>query len=131
MGWRSLPWVLNSWAQPAARAALRRCLSVVRTSRSSSACRRAAAALRRPYPNEATLTNGLAAAADTTATKAVLKFPGDPQTWFRLAAFQLGTLDHPNEAADTVQGAIYLDPRSYAYRMLYLQARARARELER
>jgi O-antigen ligase/polysaccharide polymerase Wzy-like membrane protein/tetratricopeptide repeat protein len=63
--------------------------------------------------------------------QAVLKFPGEPQTWYQLAAFQLGTLDHPREAAATVQGAIYLDPRSSAYRMFYLQARARARELER
>jgi hypothetical protein len=63
--------------------------------------------------------------------QAVLKFPGEPQTWYQLAAFQLGTLDHPREAAATVQGAIYLDPRSPSYRMFYLQARARARELER
>jgi hypothetical protein len=63
--------------------------------------------------------------------QAVLKFPGEPDTWYRLAAFQLGTLDHPNEAAATVQGAIFLDPQSQSNRVLYLQARARARELER
>ena len=61
--------------------------------------------------------------------QAVLKFPGESQTWSRLAAFQLGTLDHPREAAETVQGAIYLDPHSQGNRMLYLQAKARAREL--
>jgi len=61
--------------------------------------------------------------------QAVLKFPGDSQTWYRLAAFQLGTLDHPREAAETVQGAIFLDPMSVANRVLYLQARAREREL--
>jgi O-Antigen ligase/Tetratricopeptide repeat len=60
---------------------------------------------------------------------AVLKFPGDPQTWYRLAAFQLGTLDHPREAVKTVQGAIFLDPRSVLYRALYLQAASRSREL--
>ena len=59
----------------------------------------------------------------------MLKFPGDPQTWYRLAAFQLGTLDHPNEAAATVRGAIFLDPLSQPNRLLYLQAKARAREL--
>jgi hypothetical protein len=61
--------------------------------------------------------------------QAVLKFPGESQTWTRLAAFQLGTLDHPREAAQTVQGAIFLDPHSDAIRLLYLQARAREREL--
>jgi hypothetical protein len=61
--------------------------------------------------------------------RAVLKFPGESQTWIRLAAFQLGTLDHPREAAETVQGAIFLDPHSQASRVLYLQARAREREL--
>jgi tetratricopeptide (TPR) repeat protein len=60
--------------------------------------------------------------------QAVLKFPGETQTWYRLAAFQLGTLDHPREAAETVQGAIFLDPMSIANRVLYLEARARERE---
>lgn len=74
---------------------------------------------------------GRVAAAGKSLEQAVLKFPGDPQTWYRLAAFQLGTLDHPNEAASTVQGAIFLDPRSDPYRVLYLEARARSRELAR
>jgi hypothetical protein len=69
-------------------------------------------------------------AARRSLEAAVLKFPGDPQTWLRLAAFQLGTLDRPADAAATVQGAIFLDPRSQPARMLFLQARARARELE-
>ncbi len=60
--------------------------------------------------------------------QAVLKFPGDPQTWYRLAAFQLGTLDRPVAAAATVQGAIFLDPRSEPSRVLFLEALARARE---
>ena len=68
-------------------------------------------------------------AAREALEQAVLKFPGEAQTWYRLAAFQLGTLDHPLEAADTVQGAIFLDPYSQTYRVLYLEARGRAREL--
>jgi hypothetical protein len=60
--------------------------------------------------------------------QAVLKFPGEARTWYRLAAFQLGTLDRPREAAQTIQGAIFLDPLSQANRVLYLQARARERE---
>ncbi len=46
--------------------------------------------------------------------RAVLLFPGDPQTWYRLAAFQLGTLDAPEQALDTIRGALYLDPHSRA-----------------
>ena len=68
-------------------------------------------------------------AARESLEQAVLKFPGDPQTWFRLAAFQLGTLDQPAKAAATIQGAIFLDPRSVPNRVLFLQARAREREL--
>jgi hypothetical protein len=73
---------------------------------------------------------GLEEEAQATLEDAVLKFPGDPQTWYRLAAFQLGTLDHPREAAATVRGAIFLDPLSPLNRQLYLQARARERERE-
>jgi hypothetical protein len=68
-------------------------------------------------------------AARESLEQAVLKFPGEPQTWYSLAAFQLGTLDHPLEAAATVQGAIFLDPLSQPNRVLFLEARARAREL--
>jgi len=46
-----------------------------------------------------------------------------------LAAFQLGTLDHPLRAASTARAAIYLDPKSILNQALFLQARARAREL--
>jgi hypothetical protein len=71
---------------------------------------------------------GREGAARESLEQAVLKFPGDPQTWYRLAAFQLGTLDRPLEAAATVRGAIFLDPRSQPSRVLFLEARARARE---
>jgi O-antigen ligase/polysaccharide polymerase Wzy-like membrane protein len=60
--------------------------------------------------------------------RAVILFPGDPQTWYRLAAFQLGTLDAPEQAADTIRGALYLDPHSRATRQLFLDSRARQRE---
>ena len=33
--------------------------------------------------------------AEHSLQQAVISFPGDPQTWYRLAAFQLGTLDAP------------------------------------
>ena len=64
-----------------------------------------------------------------TLEDAVLKFPGDPHTWYRLAAFQLGTLDQPGRALETLRGALYLDPHSAAARELFLDARRRQREL--
>ena len=66
--------------------------------------------------------------AQQSLERAVLLFPGDPQTWYRLAAFQLGTLDAPEQALDTVRGALYLDPHSRAASALFLDARARQRE---
>ncbi len=60
--------------------------------------------------------------------QAVLRYPGDPQTWYRLAAFQLGTLDRPEEALQTLRGALYLDPFSARNRQLFLEARVRLRE---
>ena len=45
--------------------------------------------------------------AQKSLERAVILFPGDPQTWYRLAAFQLGTLDAPEQAAgDGPRGAL-------------------------
>jgi O-antigen ligase/polysaccharide polymerase Wzy-like membrane protein len=71
---------------------------------------------------------GREAEAGEALEEAVLKFPGDSETWYRLAAFQLGTLDRPAEAAQTIRGALYLDPFSLSARQLFLEARASARE---
>ena len=60
--------------------------------------------------------------------RAVVRFPGDPQTWYRLAAFELGTLDAPQDALETIRGALYLDPHSKPASALFLTARARLRE---
>jgi hypothetical protein len=78
------------------------------------------------------------AAIDTTAgrerdaqeslERAVLRFPGDPQTWYRLAAFELGTRDAPEQALETIRGGLYIDPHSRPARELFLNARARLRE---
>ena len=65
--------------------------------------------------------------AQDTLEDAVLKFPGSSDTWYQLAAFQLGTLDQPVKAARTIQGTLYLDPLSAPGRQLFLDARARAR----
>ena len=66
--------------------------------------------------------------AQESLERAVILFPGDPQTWFRLAAFQLGTLDAPEQALETIRGALYLDPHSRAASQLFLDSRARQRE---
>jgi tetratricopeptide (TPR) repeat protein len=66
-------------------------------------------------------------AAETALERAVFDFPGDPQTWLRLATFQLDTNDDPAGALDTVEGTLYLDPRSKPARQLFLEARARLR----
>jgi hypothetical protein len=67
-------------------------------------------------------------AAGRTLEEAVLKFPGDPQTWLRLASFQLGTLDQPEKAVETVRGVLFLDPLSRPGGQLFLEARARLRQ---
>jgi tetratricopeptide (TPR) repeat protein len=66
--------------------------------------------------------------AERSLQRAVLEFPGDPQTWYRLAAFELGTLDAPNRAIETIRGALYIDPHSKPAAELFLNARARLRE---
>jgi tetratricopeptide (TPR) repeat protein len=66
--------------------------------------------------------------AQRSLERAVISFPGDPQTWYRLAAFELGTLDAPEQAVQTIRGALYLDPHSKPASQLFLNARARLRE---
>jgi tetratricopeptide (TPR) repeat protein len=70
---------------------------------------------------------GQNADAQATLERAVLRFPNDPDTWLRLASFQLGTIDRPEEAAKTVQGVLYLDPHSKAGRKLFLEIREHTR----
>jgi hypothetical protein len=71
------------------------------------------------------------AAAQTVLERAVLRFPGDPDTWLRLASFELGTIDRPDKAANTVLGVLYLDPHSKAGQKLYLEIQRRLREKQR
>jgi len=66
--------------------------------------------------------------AERSLTTAVIEFPGDPQTWYRLAAFELGTLDAPERALKTIRGALYIDPHSRPAGELFLNARTRLRE---
>jgi len=69
--------------------------------------------------------------AESTLERAVLRFPGDPDNWLRLASFQLGTVDRPADAAETVRGVLYLDPHSKAGRKLFLEIRQRLRAKRR
>jgi O-Antigen ligase len=71
---------------------------------------------------------GQETAAARTLEQAVLEFPGDPQTWLRLASFQLGTLDRPEQAVETVRGVLFLDRFSRPGGQLFLEARARLRQ---
>jgi hypothetical protein len=54
--------------------------------------------------------------------RAVLEFPGDPQTWLQLAQYQLNSLSKPADALATVKGALYLDPQSRAAQNVFFQA---------
>ena len=62
-----------------------------------------------------------------TLERAVLRYPGDPQTWLRLGSFQLQQLRRPGPALQTAAAALYLDPKSKAGRSLYARAQARLR----
>jgi O-antigen ligase len=66
-------------------------------------------------------------AAARTLERAVLRYPGDPETWLRLGRFQLESLDDPRAALSTVRGALYLDPRSTRAGQLFLDARQQGR----
>jgi hypothetical protein len=65
-------------------------------------------------------------AAKATLERAVARYPGDSLTWLRLASFQLNVLDRPLDALGTVDGVLYLDPRSSAGKRLFAEAKARA-----
>jgi tetratricopeptide (TPR) repeat protein len=83
----------------------------------------------RPLLVEAAIETGAGREAEAGGTleRAVLRYPGDPQTWYRLASFQLGTLERPREALETLEAVLYLDPFSKAGRQLYLDARTALR----
>jgi O-antigen ligase len=66
-------------------------------------------------------------AAGHALERAVLRYPGDPETWIRLARFELGTADRPERAVAVIRGALYLDPRSSEASQVYLEARSRLR----
>jgi len=68
---------------------------------------------------------GREAVARKTLEGAVLTFPGDPQTWLRLAEFELSE-GQPRRALEVVRAALYLDPFSKAGRRVQSEARAAA-----
>jgi tetratricopeptide (TPR) repeat protein len=61
-----------------------------------------------------------------TLQEAVREYPGEAKTWLRLADFQLNRLNRPHDALSTLQGALYLDPRSREVQEAFFAARARA-----
>jgi tetratricopeptide (TPR) repeat protein len=62
-----------------------------------------------------------------TLEDAVIRFPGNPRTWERLAEFQLQRLGRPRDALRTLDGLLYLDPRSRSAQLLFVNARSRIR----
>lgn len=59
-----------------------------------------------------------------TLEQAVVEHPRDPDTWLRLASFELDRLDLPERALSTLEGARRVDP--YSGRIPPLAARAQA-----
>lgn len=82
-----------------------------------------------PRPRFAQASIAAAAGRERVARKilegAVLAFPGDPQTWLRLAEFELSEAQ-PRRALEIVRGALYLDPFSKAARRVRAEARTAA-----
>ena len=60
--------------------------------------------------------------------RAVLDQPANPETWLRLSEFQLYRLNRPEDALETVTGALFLDPRSRPAQSVFFDARAKLRE---
>lgn len=59
-----------------------------------------------------------------TLESAVIEHPRDPETWLRLAAFELDRLDLPARALQTLEGARLADPRSRRVQVLTTRAQA-------
>jgi hypothetical protein len=53
--------------------------------------------------------------------------PSNPETWTRLAEFELYRNNQPQKALDIVEGAIYLDPHSAAAQTVFFDALRRIR----
>jgi len=60
--------------------------------------------------------------------RAVLDQPSNPEAWVRLAEFQLYRLSKPADALTTINGALFLDPRSRPAQSVFFDARAKLRE---
>ena len=67
-------------------------------------------------------------AARTLLERAVLDQPSNPEAWVRLAEFQLYRLNQPADALQTLNGALFLDPRSRPAHAVFFDARAKLRE---
>lgn len=63
-----------------------------------------------------------------TLERAVIGHPRDPESWIRLARFELDDLDLPDRALETLRGARRADPRSTQAETLELRAQERLAE---
>ena len=60
--------------------------------------------------------------------RAVLDQPSNPEAWLRLAEYQLYRLDRPADALETVNGVLFLDPRSRPAHSVFFDARHKLRQ---
>jgi hypothetical protein len=65
--------------------------------------------------------------AEVLFQRAVFDQPSNPETWTRLAEFELYRNNQPQKALDIVEGAIYLDPHSAAAQTVFFDALRRIR----
>jgi tetratricopeptide (TPR) repeat protein len=59
--------------------------------------------------------------------RALLEQPSNPETWTRLAEFELYRMNNPRDALQIIEGALFLDPRSAPAQTVFFDARRAAR----
>jgi hypothetical protein len=59
--------------------------------------------------------------------RAVFEQPSNPETWTRLAEFELYRMNNPRDALQIIEGALFLDPRSAPAQTVFFDARRATR----
>jgi hypothetical protein len=65
--------------------------------------------------------------AEVLYQRAVFDQPSNPETWLRLAEFELYRNNQPQQALDVITGGLYLDPRSAPAQTVFFDAKRRLR----
>jgi tetratricopeptide (TPR) repeat protein len=66
--------------------------------------------------------------AETLFQTAVFDQPSNPEPWTRLAEFELYRMHNPKRALSTIDGALFLDPRSPSAQTVFFDARVALRK---